>query len=215
MSKVLERIVTFRLYDHAIQSNFLHPNQGGSLPGRSTSDAVATLTHEIKLLQAAGLKVSSLFLDINGGFDNVRGSILASGLRAHNTPTYIVNWVISFLSNRSCRLLFKGGPRAFEPVDVGVPQGAPISPLLFVIYVAPLHSVALPRGISLPYVNDFALTKAFFSYRTNTHLLQSAWVKLRKIGSSLHISFSIPKTELIHWRTPCDRSPKYNSVTVL
>jgi hypothetical protein len=125
----------------------------------------------VKLLQAAGQKVSSLFHDIKGGFDNVRGSILAARLQKHNTPTYIVNWVLSFLSNRSCRLLFKSGPMVFEPVEVGVHQGSLISPLLFVIYVAPLHTVLLPKGIKLSSVDDFALTKASNSYRTNIHLL--------------------------------------------
>jgi hypothetical protein len=57
ISKILERIVTFRLSDHPITSNFIHTNQGGSHPVMSTSDAVAILTPEIKLLQAAGLKV--------------------------------------------------------------------------------------------------------------------------------------------------------------
>jgi hypothetical protein len=121
----------------------------------------------VKLLQAAGLKVSSLFLDIKGGFDNVQGHILAARLRSHNTPSYIINWVLSFLSDRSCRLLFKGGPMIFETVDVGVPQCSPISPLLFVIYVAPLHSISLPRGITLSFVDDFALMKASNSYCSN------------------------------------------------
>jgi hypothetical protein len=53
------------------------------------------------------------------------------------------------------------------------------------------------------------LTTASNSYRTNIRLLQRAWISLKEIGKSLHITFSITKTELIHWRTPCDRSIKY------
>jgi hypothetical protein len=163
----------------------------------------------VKLLQATSLKVSSLFLDIKGDFNNIRGPIVAARLRAHNTPMYIINWVLSFPSERSCHLLFKGGPGTFEAVDVGVPQGSPISPLLFVIYVAPFHHIPLPKGITLSYVDYFAMTKASNSYRTNTRHLQRAWFSLQEIGASLHITFSIPKTELIHWRTHCDRSIKY------
>src|SRR5712691_3014383 len=211
ISKLLERVVTFRLYDHAINCKLLHPNQGGSLPGRSTADAATTLIHEIKLLQFSGLKVSTLFLDIKGGFDNVRAPILAAQLRKHNTADYIVNWVLSFLSHRTCRLLFKGSPKQFQPVDVGVPQGSPISPLLFVIYVAPLHSVHLSKGLTLSYEDDFALTKASPSYRSNVRHLQATWEKLQDIGNSLHINFSIPKTDFIHWRTPHDRNPVSNN----
>src|SRR5712691_1314904 len=215
ISKLLERVVTFRLYDHAIRHKLLHPNQGGSLPGRSTSDAATTLVHEVKLLQASGLKVSTLFLDIKGGFDNVRAPVLAARLRKHNTPDYIVNWVLSFLSDRSCRLLFKGGLKQFQPVDVGVPQGSPISPLLFVIYVSPLHSISIPKGLTLSYVDDFALTKASPSYRSNVRHLQAAWTDLQVIANKLHITFSIPKTDFIHWRTPYDRNPiQHNPISL-
>jgi hypothetical protein len=60
----------------------------------------------------------------------------------------------------------------FEALDVGVPESSPISPLLFVIYIALLHFILLPRGITLSYVNDFTLTKALNSYRTYIHRLQ-------------------------------------------
>ena len=45
VSKILERILTVRLNSLARKAGLLHPNQCGSLPGLSTSDAVATLTH--------------------------------------------------------------------------------------------------------------------------------------------------------------------------
>ena len=57
----------------------------------------------------------------------------------------------------------------FSPVSVGTPQGSPISPLLFVIYVSPLH-IALRNGLVLSYVDDFSLTISSASYRSNWRL---------------------------------------------
>jgi hypothetical protein len=85
----------------------------------------------------------------------------------------------------------------------------PISSLLFIIYFAPIHSVSLPRDINLSYVDDFSLTNGSPSYRTNTRLLQNALIKLQRIANTLYISFSIPKTEIMYWQTPCDRNPKH------
>ena len=45
--KILERIVASRLLLLAQSSGLLHPNQCGSLPGLSTSNAVAALRHDI------------------------------------------------------------------------------------------------------------------------------------------------------------------------
>lgn len=205
-SKILERIMTFRLFDHASKSALINPHQCGSLPGLSVDDAALSLIHDVRTLQHSGFKVSTLFLDIKGGFDNVRSSILTNRLRAHRTPTYLTNWVASFLNNRTCRLLYKGSPMLHIPVDVGVPQGSPISPLLFVIYVAPLH-LTIPRGITYSYVDDFALTTASPSYRSNVRKLQQTWDRLQHTAAELELSFSIAKTDFIHWRTERDRSP--------
>jgi len=77
-SKILETIIASRLLLVARLKGLLHPNQCGSLPGLSTYDAVLTLFNDVKTLQRPRLKVSSLFLDIKAGFDNVDNSTLAA-----------------------------------------------------------------------------------------------------------------------------------------
>ena len=149
-------------------------------------------------------KVSSLFLDIKSGFDNVDADILYSSLRSKGVKHYLISWVRSFLTGRSCRLLFQGSPRISSSVSVGTPQGSPVSPLLFVIYVGPLH-IPLDRGLVLSYVDDFSLTVSSPSYLTNSRSLQAAFGRIRAIAHSSKVEFSVPKPELIHWRTSLQR----------
>jgi len=205
-SKILERIMNSRLSCVARVAGLLDTHQCGSLAGLSTSDAVTTLTHEVRTLQMSGRKVSTLFLDIKGGFDNVNSSTLCSMLRAKAVNPYLVSWTRSFLTGRTCRLRYQGSPRVFAPVAVGTPQGSPVSPLLIVIYVSRLHC-EIPRGLTLSYADDFGLTVSSTSYRRNIQSLQRRYAVLKAKGARLGISFSIPKTELIHWRTNRDRGP--------
>ena len=209
-SKILERIMNSRLPCVARATGLLDRHQCGLLAGLSASDAVTTLTHEMKSLQIAQRKVSTLFLDIKGGFDNVNPSTLCGMLRAKGVNPYLVSWSRSFLSGRSCRLLYQGSPRVFAPVSVGTPQGSPVSPLLFVIYVSRLHC-EIPRGLTLSYVDDFGLTVSSSSYPQNIQILQKQYTRLKAKGARLGVSFSIPKTELIHWRTNRDRAPISNA----
>jgi len=211
VSKILERIIAARLLAAARLKGLLYPNQCGSLPGLSTYDACLTLTNDVRTLQRPRLKVSSLFLDIKAGFDNVDNKTLARFLREGGVPSYLVSWVSSFLGERSCTLIFQGAPGTPAPVNVGAPQGSPISPLLFLLYVAPLH-FGIPRGLMISYVDDFALTVASLSYRGNIRRLQDLFGKLERKAPRLGVSFSVAKTELIHWRTPSQRhSPKCTS----
>jgi len=167
-----------RLSCVARATGLLNPHQCGFLAGLSASDAVTTLTHEVKSLPMAGRKVSTLFLDIKGGFDNVNPSTLCGMLRAKGVNPYLVSWTRSFLSGRSCRLRYQGSPKVFAPVAVGTPQGSPVSPLFFVIYVSRQHC-EIPRGLSLSYVDDFGLTVSSASYRRNIQILQKQYAKLK------------------------------------
>ena len=206
ISKILERILIVRLTSLARQGSLLHPNQCGSLPGLSTSDAVATLTREVRTLQRPSLKVSTLLLDIKAGFDNVNASKLRALLLSRNIPSYMVDWVSSFLTGRKCTLVFEGAPDISAPVSVGTPRGSPLSPLLFLIYVAPLH-FRIATGIMVSYVDDFSLTVASPSHRSNIRHLQGLFLEISRRACALDVSFSVPKTELIHWRTHSERSP--------
>jgi len=183
----------------------LNPNQCGSLPGMSTYDAVLTLSNDAKTLQRLRLKVSSLFLDIKAGFANVDNSTLARILREGGIPRYLVSWVSSFLGERSCTLGFQGAPGTPAPMNVGAPQGSALSLLLFLLYVSPLH-FRIPRGLMISYVDDFALSAASPLFRGSIRRLLKLVEKLEAKAICIRVSFSVAKTELIHWRTLSQRN---------
>jgi len=205
VSKILERIIAARLLKAARSRRLLNPNQCGSLPGLSTYDATLTLFNDVRTLQRRRLKLSSLFLNIKAGFDNVDNKTLSRILREGGISPYLVSWVSSFLRKTSCTLVLQGAPGTTAPVNLGAPQGSPISPLLFVLYVAPVH-FRIPCGLMLSYVHDFALTVTSLSYRSNIRRLHNLFGTLEEKAFRLGVSFSVLKTELIHWRTSSQRN---------
>ena len=67
--------------------------------------------------------------------------------------------------------------------------------------------MSIPQGIMFSYVDDFTVTVDSLSYRRNTQRLQHYYSTLKRRANSLGVSFSIPKTELCHWRMTRDRAP--------
>ena len=105
-SKILERIMNSGLSCVPRLAGLLDPHQCGSLAGLSASDANITLTHEIRTLEMARNKVSTVFLDINGAFDKVNTSSLCSMPRPKAVNPYLVSWTRTFLTGRTCRLRY-------------------------------------------------------------------------------------------------------------
>jgi len=101
-----------------------------------------TLLDTVTTLQRPGLKGSTLFLDIKGGFDNVNASILCSSRKKAGVPLYRVALIALFLAQRTCPLLFQALPKTFSPVQVGTPEGSLISSVLFIIYVVWRHCIS-------------------------------------------------------------------------
>jgi len=107
VSKILERVVASCLSLTARTLKLVHSNQCRSLRALSSFDVAISLVDTVRTVQRPGLRVSTLFLDIKGGFDNVNASILFSSLKKAEVPHYMVSWIGSFLSQRTCRLLFQ------------------------------------------------------------------------------------------------------------
>ena len=197
VSKILDRVVASRLSAIVRSVDLLHLNQSGSLPSLSAFDACTALADTLRTLQRPALQCCSLFLDIRGEFDNVDADICLF-LRSKVVNYHLLSWVRSVRTGRSCRLLFQGSPTIFSPVSVGTLQGSPVSPLLCVMYVAPVH-IPLDRGLVLSYVDDFSVTVSSLSYGSNSRILQLPFRHIRAIARSQKIDISVPKTELIHW----------------
>ena len=204
-SKILERIMNLRLACVARAAGLINSHQCGSLAGLSASDATTTLTNKVRTLQMARNKVSKLFLDIKWGFNNINPAARCGMMKAKGVNAYIVSWTKSFLSGRTCRLLYPGSPRVFAPVSVGTPQGSTLSRLLLVIYVSRLDC-EIPQGLMLSYLDHCGLTASSASYRSNIQILQKQYAKIKAKGAALGISFSVPKTELIHCHPNRDKT---------
>ena len=211
LGKVLEKIIASRLSYLANTTGLLHHTQLGGRKQRSAVDAVLLLQHYIQQERSKrkGNVTSTLFLDIKGAFDHVSKPKLLSTMQRLDLPSTLVSWVSSFLSERVIRLMFDGRVQDETPVDIGIPQGSPISPILFLIYT---RDVWQDRAFQISYIDDFSLAVSSTSAKKNCRALKDAAETLLQHASGKGVHFDPGKTELVHFHTR--RKPESEGLTI-
>lgn len=136
MGKVVEKIVASRLLFDAGKYNLLPSTQFGGRPHLSCLDAGLSLVHDISTARKGGLVSALLTIDIKGFFDHVQHRRLIWVLWHMGFPRQVCSWVLSFISDRAATLNIDNSLSTFFDIDVGVPQGSPVSPVLACLYAA-------------------------------------------------------------------------------
>lgn len=110
--------------------------------GFSCTDTIVTLVHNIVLtLNHENMSISKvLFLDFSSAFNTVLPNQLIHDLQTFVEDTWIINWLADFLKGWSRQIKLRKGLSDKSEVKVGVPQGGPLSALLFTIYTDEIRS---------------------------------------------------------------------------
>lgn len=193
--KVLERLVARRLSLLCEERGLLPEEQSAFRPARGTEEQLVLTTQRLSQALNGGLAAALVALDLHKAFDSVWRAGLVFQLRDATSPA-IARWVASFLHHRQATVLEDGTTSRTFTTAAGVPQGSPLSPLLFVLFTA---SMPLPRevtaGASL-YADDLALwacaaTPAAALARIQPHLTDAV-----RWGRRWRMRFNPAKTQV-------------------
>ncbi|KAI0992726.1 hypothetical protein K3495_g15459, partial [Podosphaera aphanis] len=207
LGKGLERALAKRMAWIAVQHKVLASQQFGALPGRSAVDLTTCLTHDVERALNEGYTASMLTLDVKGAFDAVLPGRLIRRMREQGWPDDIVKWVGSFASGRSVQIKMDGETGPPQQINCGLPQGSPISPILFMLYIAPLFKMgSISRRFG--YADDVAILEIRKSLQENCISLTEALKEALTWGQEEGITFDPNKTELQHFsRRRADKDP--------
>ena len=205
LAKLIEKILADRIADAAETHNILPWNQTGGRKKRSTLSALELLTSSIQTAWKArpGCVVSMLALDLGGAFDNVSHERLLHIIRTEGYPQWITQCVQSFLSNRKTKILFSGYESNWFHTQAGIPQGSPLSPILFLLFISELLATfQRPNGdtLALGFVDDTNLYTWGNSASENCKRLEAAHDRCVAWAKRHGARFAPDKYKLIHFR---------------
>ena len=109
----------------------------------STETALIKVMNDILFKMNSQYVTSLILLDLSPAFDTVDHQILLERLSDEvGIRGMALNWLRSYLSDRSQRVSVHGVLSRPFRLDCGVPQGSCLGPLLFIIYASKLFKIA-------------------------------------------------------------------------
>ena len=141
-------------------------------------------------------------MDISGAFDHVSWPRLLHNLRKRRIPLVYIRWIESFLNNRTTTIkLFEGESQPFA-TTTGIPQGSPVSPIIFLFFIADLLDTTNneARQISaIGFVDDVNVLVYSPSTETNCRKLERIHRECAQWAATHGARFAPDKYEVIHF----------------
>jgi hypothetical protein len=159
-SKIFEKLIYERLFDHLGKNTILSEHQYGFRKDMSTENASYMLLNDILTAMNSKQIVGGIFCDLQKAFDCINHEVLLKKLEFYGVTMKFYNLIKSYLDGRYQKVVINsttGAESNWEKIKQGVPQGSILGPILFLIYINDLPKLA-PTGTKiLLYADDTSI----------------------------------------------------------
>ncbi|KAF4336512.1 endonuclease reverse transcriptase, partial [Fusarium beomiforme] len=174
---------------------------------RSATDLVAALVHDIEEAFARKKVATLVTMDIQGAFNTVLRNRLILRLREQGWPEHLARWTGSFMDDRSACVRYQDTITPLSPLQCGLPQGSPVSPILFLLYTEPIYRLSNPQG-RFGYADDTAILCVGDTVEETAAAASRSVEEMVRWGAANGVSFDPKKTEVMHFsRSKLETAP--------
>ena len=135
IGKLLEKVISNRLIAFLDKYNILAQNQYGFRKHHSTELAVAEIYNELLKNMEENKHTCAIFLDLAKAFDSVNHTILLKKAEKYGVRGNALKLLTSYLSGRKHYVKSGNVKSLCKILEIGVPQGSVLGPLLFLIFI--------------------------------------------------------------------------------
>jgi len=156
--KLLESMTADWMVSFLEARHLLPENQYAFRPHRSAPDIPLRVTQRIYDNRSHRRKTIVVALDVKAAYDSVWHNGLIYKILRLPLPANLIGWLVDFLRDRKLQARVAGFLSKTATVNCGVPQGSPLSPLLFILFTADLLESSSPNTTTESYADDLTTT---------------------------------------------------------
>ena len=190
ISKVLEKLIHNTIIQNLIPKITL--KQHGFMPTRSTVTQLLATFLEVNTNLDTGRRTDIIYFDLAKAFDSVPHKLLIHKLKKFGFNGSLLLWMTDYLQDRNQRVIVNGTHSNWKKVQSGVPQGATLGPLKFLLYVNDLPDV-LSKGTQCGIFADDTKILRPITTNQDIHLLQQDIDSLFDWSKLWGLQFNIDK----------------------
>ncbi|KAM4067555.1 reverse transcriptase (RNA-dependent DNA polymerase) [Hirsutella rhossiliensis] len=201
LGKVLESVVAERI-SHAVEAHGLLPtNHFGARKQRSAEQALMLLQEQVFTAWRNRRILSLVTFDVKGAYNGVCKERLVQRMRARGIPESLLRWIGTFCSNRTATIQINGQISEVQSLpQAGLPQGSPLSPVLFLFFNADLVQQRIDRhGGAVAFVDDFTAWVTGPTAQSNRKGIEAIVEKALDWERRSGATFEAQKTAIIHF----------------
>ena len=199
LSKNMEFILAKRISAIAELHHLLPITHCGGRKSSSTEHAIHLLLEQIYAGWKNNQVSSLLLLDVSGAFDNVNHQRLLWNIRELGFSENLAGWMASFLTGRTGRTSFSEGLMQPFNIEAGIPQGSPLSPILWLLYNYKALQVAGDEALVTGYIDDTCILVTGATAQANSTKLGQIHQKMEDWALKHGAVFAPQKYELVHF----------------
>ncbi len=195
--KLLESIIKDSVMEHLLANSLIRDSQHGFMPNRSCTTNLLEFPELATKSVDEGDPFDVIFLDFAKAFDKVPIGPLLAKLESHGVRGQLLQWIAAWLTDRRQRVVLNGAESDWAAVTSGVPQGSILGPVLFIIYINDIDTVADLIDTLKKFADDTKLGQQVTTGEGRERL-QAALDGLTDWASNWGMLFNVKKCKVMH-----------------